>query len=313
VHRVAVIVPTCMPHPERFGRTLAGLRAQTLPAAEWEVVVVDNTPHPPLDAAAVTRLAPNFRVVREPQPGLTFARRAGLRATSAPLIVFADDDNVLAPEYLAHVVRLFATHDRIGALGGKSVPEFEQPPAPWQVEFFTLLALRDLGAAPICSNGLRAPGAARNAYPAAAPLGAGLALRRAAVEGWLADAGGSSLPDRRGGELTSGGDNDIVFCVMASGWEVGYFPELVLTHLIPAGRLNPAYLGRLNRGIQESWMRVLAKHDANPWPPIAGWTLPLRQAKAWFTHRAWAGPAERVRWQGACGHFAGRVGGPKNS
>lgn len=307
MHRVAVIVPTCSPHPERFDRTLAGLLAQTLPAAEWEAVVVDNTPHLPIDPATVTRLAPHFRVVREPQLGLTFARRAGLQATSAPFVVFVDDDNVIAPEYLAHVVRLFATHDRIGALGGKSVPEFEQPPAPWQAEFFPMLALRDLGAAPQWSNGLRPAGSERNVYPSAAPIGAGMALRRTAVEAWLSEAAASSLPDRRGDELTSGGDNDIVFSVLESGWQVGYFPELELTHIIPARRLDSAYLARLNRGIQQSWMRVLTKHDANPWPPIASWTLPLRRAKAWFKHRAWAGPAERIRWQGACGHFEGRV------
>jgi hypothetical protein len=66
------------------------------------------------------------------------------------------------------------------------------------------------------------------------------------------------------------------------------------------------YLARLNRGIAKSWMQVLRKHDANPWSPIAPWTVPLRQFKAWFTHRAWSGPAEFIRWQGACGHFEGR-------
>jgi hypothetical protein len=137
-----------------------------------------------------------------------------------------------------------------------------------------------------------------------------MAIRRAAARQWLNDASAASLPDRQGGELTSGGDNDIVFTLLKHGWEVGYFPELSLEHLIPASRLAPDYLARLNRGIQKSWMQVLTRHDANPWPPIAAWTVPLRQAKAWFTHRAWAGPAARIRWCGACGHFEGRVPSP---
>ena len=29
--------------------------------------------------------------------------------------------------------------------------------------------------------------------------------------------------------------------------------------------------------------------------------------KAWFTFRAWRGPAERIRWQGAIGQFEGRA------
>ena len=33
----------------------------------------------------------------------------------------------------------------------------------------------------------------------------------------------------------------------------------------------------------------------------------LRQFKAWFGHRAWTSPAARIRWQGACGHYEGRI------
>jgi len=218
-----------------------------------------------------------------------------------------DDDNVLAPDYLQQVVRLFAEHPRVGALGGRSVPEFEREPVAWEREFLDLLSVRDLGDAPHLSQGLRPPGAAQNEYPVdAAPIGAGMALRRTAAQAWL-EAGDTGLSDRRGGELTSSGDNDIVLTVMEHGWEVGYFPELSLLHLIPAGRLEAAYLARLNRGIQKSWMQVLTKHDANPWPPIPRWTVPLRQGKAWLTHRAWSGTAAHIRWQGACGHFEGRT------
>jgi hypothetical protein len=134
-----------------------------------------------------------------------------------------------------------------------------------------------------------------------------MALRRAALQSWLADPSADSLPDRRGAALTSSGDNDIVFSVIRAGWQVAYFPDLSLAHLIPAARLQPDYLARLNRGIQISWQRVLARHNANPWPPVAAWTVPLRQAKAWFAHRAWSSPAAHIRWQGACGHFEGRA------
>lgn len=306
---VTVIVPTHNPHPGRLGRTLAGLRVQTLPVGQWETVLVDNVSDLPLDVRQLNEFAPaNLRVVREPQLGLTSARRRGFNEARAPLCVLVDDDNVLAMDYLAHVVRLFAEHPRVGALGGKSLPEFEAEPSEWAREFLPLLALRDLGDRPCISEGLRPRVAARNQYPAeAAPIGAGMAVRREAAAQWLADSVGSSLSDRRGAELTSGGDNDIVFTLLKHGWEVGCFPELSLTHLIPASRLTPDYLARLNHGIQKSWVQVLAKYDACPWPPIAGWTVPLRQFKAWFTHRAWTDRAAYIRWRGACGQFEGRA------
>lgn len=304
---LSVIIPTHNPDAGRLRRTLAGLWAQSLPVDQWETLLVDNASAPALEIQPLREIAPaNLRIVRAPQLGLTSARRRGFTEARAPLCVLVDDDNVLAPDYLAQVVRLFAAHPRVGALGGKSRPEFEVEPPDWAREFLPLLALRDLGDHPCISEGLRPPGAVRNQYPSeAAPIGAGMAIRRDVAAHWLAASAGSTLSDRCGGELTSGGDNDIVFTLLKHGWEVGYFPELTLTHLIPASRLSADYLARLNHGIQKSWVQVLAKHDACPWPPIAGWTVPLRQLRAWFSRQAWLGQAAYIRWRGACGQFEG--------
>ena len=301
--RISVIIPTHNPRPAVLARVLGGLRRQTLPATAWELVVVDNASVPPVDEPAlVPQLPASLRVIREPQAGLTHARKAGLRAARGELVVFADDDNVLAPDYLGEAARLAAAHPRVGAFGGRSAPEFEIPPDAWMHEFFDLLALRDLGPKPIIVPAETPP----RAYPRSAPIGAGMVLRREAAAAWLA-APDRGLTDRRGTDLTSGGDNDIVLTLFGAGWAIAYFPGLALTHLIPAGRLERDYLGRLNRGIARSWMQVLRKHGVNPWPPLASWTLPLRRAKAWLTYRAWTGPAAYVRWQGACGHFEGRT------
>ena len=304
---LSVIVPAHNPHRGRLERTLAALRIQTLVPAQWETIMVDNASAPPLEAGAFRDTGPReFRVIPEPQPGLTFARRCGFTAARGQFLVLVDDDNILQPDYLARVVELFQAHPRVGALGGRSLPEFESPPASWVREFDGLLACRDPGPTPLISSGLKNPTTDRPEYPAFAPIGAGLALRREAVQAWLADADAQALPDRRGRELSSGGDNDMILAVMHHGWEVAYFPGLALTHLIPAERLTADYLGRLNRGIQKSWMQVLSRHGANPWPSIPHWTVPLRQAKAWLNHRAWSSPAAHIRWQGACGHFEGR-------
>lgn len=296
---LSVILPTHNPHAGRLARALAALRLQSLPPDRWETVLVDNA-----SSAAVTNGGngpANLRIIREPILGLTSARRRGLQESTGEIIVMVDDDNALAPDYLERVLAHFAANPRIGALGGRSVPEFEVEPPAWVREFDDLLACRDLGSAPLIS----AP--ETREYPTFAPIGAGMALRRAAVQRWLEDASSGNLPDRRGTALTSSGDNDIIFTVLRSGWQVGYFPDLTLTHLIPASRLQPDYLARLNRGIQKSWQLVLRRHGASPWSVIAPWTVPLRQAKAWFACRAWSSPAAHIRWQGACGHFEGRV------
>lgn len=305
---LSVVLPTHNPNPGRLARTLAGLAAQTLPAAEWEALLVDNASSPALTAATIATLGAlgNLRLIAEPELGLTAARRSGFRAARGELIVLVDDDNVLAPDYLARAIAIFDAHPRLGAIGGRSLPEFEQTPHPWVREFDHLLACRDLGPEPRIATAQPSPPGQPRHYPAAAPIGAGMALRRQAAASWLDSTTDPTLTDRRGTELTSGGDNDIVLTV-ARTWDVGYFPALVLTHLIPSSRTTRTYLAKLNHGIARSWIHVLAKHRACPWAPVAGWTVPLRQAKAWFTYRAWSGPAAHVRWQGACGHFKGRA------
>ena len=307
---LTVIIPTHNPNPERLKRTFAGLRSQSLPADRWEIILVNNASTQFPGTEFFARHAPtNLSFVSEPRLGLSAARRHGFLVARGSVAVLVDDDNVLAPDYLAEVLSIFARSPRVGAAGGKSLAEFERAPSAWQQEFLPLLALRDLGPAELISTGLRLAGSPRNAYPVFAPIGAGMALRRSAWTAWLDTQENSDavLSDRRGSDLSSSGDNDIVLSALQAGWEVGYFPSLVLTHLIPAARLDAAYLARLNRGIQQSWNQVLARHEASPWPPLSRGGAALRKVKAWFTHRPWSSPAARIRCQGAYGHFDGRV------
>lgn len=298
---VSVILCAHNPHPGRLHRTIAGLAAQTLPAADWEFLLVDNGSAPPLPPDQSWH--PRARVLREPDLGLTPARVAGLRAATGPLLVFVDDDNVLDPNYLAATVRVFAVHTALAAAGGPVRPEWGTPPPSWSAPFHGLLALRDLGPATRIAAGDRfAP------WPDFAPVGAGLAIRRPAAiayaDALLADPRRRAL-DRTGTSLASGGDNDLVFSSLHAGGDIGYFPDLALTHLIPAARLAPAYLARLNRGIMRTWVRVLSLHGQCPWPAISPATVPLRTARAWLRLRAWRGPAEHIQWSGARGQFEG--------
>ncbi len=311
--RISVVLPTHNPRIGNLEKVLSSLRAQTIPPGRWETLLVDNASNPRVRLETLQTFAPeNLRLLSEPRLGLTAARRCGALASSGQYLVFVDDDNVLAPDYLEQVGQCFERFPGVGALGGRIRPVFESRPPDWAGEFEDLIACRDFGDVELISAGLRDPASGRVAYPSMAPVGAGMALRRAALNTWLSRSPAEGLTDRRGKELTSGGDNDIIFTLMAEGWEVGYFPGIYLSHLIPAERMTEDYLARLNRAVQKSWMQVLTKHGANPWPPVAGWTVPVRKLKAWFAYRAWSNPRAHVRWSGACGHFEGRIAGHRD-
>jgi glycosyltransferase involved in cell wall biosynthesis len=300
---VSVIISTHNPHLGRLHRTIEAIARQTL-MSDWETIVVDNGSHLPLtlDVVDPGRQLRNLRLIREERLGLTFGRLAGLELCGGSIIIFVDDDNVLDPDYLAQACEILADHSYVGLAGGEVRAEWEVRPQPWMIEFFGNLAVRSLGSRQAISS------AEENSYPHCAPIGAGMVARRSALEDWMIQCRrGGSLPDRKGLELTSAGDCDIVLHSRAAGWQVGYFPELRLTHLIPAERLTSEYLARLNSGIAKSWIQVLAAHGLCPWKPVANWTVPLRKWRAFLRYRAWTGPAEYVRWCGACGHFEGRA------
>jgi hypothetical protein len=111
--------------------------------------------------------------------------------------------------------------------------------------------------------------------------------------------------DRTGKSLSSGGDNDIILTILSAGWEVGYFPQLQLKHLMPASRLTKDYLARVNRASSRSWIQVLDLHGIQVWQKIPHWTVLPRKIKAFFSYQPWKSPAAYVRWQGACGMFEG--------
>jgi len=307
---ISVIIPSHNPNNHRLARALGALRVQTLPVGQWETLIIDNASTEFPDNSFLGSSSPtNFRVIKESRLGLTSARACGLRAARGEAAVFVDDDNLLSPDYLEQVATLLDTSPTTGALGGRITPEFEHCPAKWVEEFLGILACWNHGEEPLLSSPKVQDGTGDLIWPYFAPVGAGMVLRRAAWEAWLTflDSTDDTLSDRKGNQLSSGGDNEIVLIALKAGWQVGYFPSLSLTHLIPESRLDPHYLARLNYGCSFGFIQALRRHNACPWPPISRWTLPLRLARAWLRCRAWQGPANYIRWRGLVGHFAARI------
>lgn len=309
---ISVILCTHNPRPDYLSTVLAALKQQTLPVQQWELRVIDNASTLPLSDRVNVDLDlswhPCAAIIPEPQLGLTQARLCGFRAANADVIVFVDDDNVLEQSYLAQVAQIFQDFPQLGAIAGKSLPQFEVEPAPWIRSYDSVLALRDFGETPLTSAGTGSPLTATS-YPAFAPCGAGMAIRRQLFATYTDQV--SSHPirlalGRTGQQLTSGEDNDIILTLLSAGWQVGYFPQLQLTHLIAAHRLQPDYLARLNYAASRSWVQVLGIHGIQPWSKIAAWTVLLRQIKAALRYQPWRSSHAYVQWRGACGVFAGQ-------
>src|SRR5690242_20640193 len=124
---VSVIICTHNPRSQYLRRVLKALRNQTLPLNQWELLIIDNASHQPLTSAAWdVSWHPLTRIIREDELGLSVARRRGMRASSANVLVFVDDDNVLELNYLATTLQISQGWPLLGVWGSGCIrPEFE--------------------------------------------------------------------------------------------------------------------------------------------------------------------------------------------
>jgi hypothetical protein len=252
---VSVIICSHNPRENYLRRVLDALKAQTLLAKDWELLLVDNASREPLVGRFDLSWQPNARYVREEKTGLTPARLRGIAEAKGDLLVFVDDDNMLRADYLQVCLKIAADWPQLGAWGGSCIPEFEvEPPAELRPWLHGLLI--EKLSEPVCTE-LPTGGPAL-------PPGAGMAVRRAVAECYreqvLRDPVRQAL-DRTGTLLGSGGDSDMALCSRLLKLGTGRFPELELTHLIPARRLTLEYLEGIHEGFGYGGAILLAIHD----------------------------------------------------
>jgi glycosyltransferase involved in cell wall biosynthesis len=240
---ISVLVCSHNPRQDYLQRVLDALKAQTLSREAWELVLVDNASDARLADSWDLGWHPRARHIREEELGLTPARRRAISEARASLLVFVDDDNVLGPDYLEHVVSIAGRCDHLGVFGaGTLVPEFERNPVRELRLIGHVLALRTVSSER-WSNHLSDVGSF--------PWGAGLCARkdvalrfvdlvqRLNVQGVLG---------RKGKQLLCGEDDLFSWASAAAGRGFGVFPQLRITHLVPAERVDDAYLLRWIRG-----------------------------------------------------------------
>jgi glycosyltransferase involved in cell wall biosynthesis len=328
---LSVIICTHNPRIEYLNQVLDSLKFQTLPQSQWELILIDNQSATTLESEIDLSWHFASFQVRENQLGLTNARLRAFKEASTDIIVFVDDDNILDRNYLKNVLEIIKQFPTVAAFGGKSLPKFEVQPQPWFADINAPLGLRDLGnevkiaywnqksdATPrrrqaFTPHSLVQGNAHQESdryYPSFAPIGAGLVIHKQAAEIYahkIANDKARLALGRSGTNLISGEDNDLVLTILGAGYGVGYFPQLQLTHIIPAKRLTKNYLARLNRASSRSWVQVLDVHGIRLWQKIPRWTVLLRQIKAFFRFQPWTSSAAYISWQGACGKLQGQA------
>ena len=259
---ISVVICTHNPRADYLRRVLDSLRSQTLPKEQWELLLIDNASKERLADVWDLSWHPHGSMVRENEIGLTSARLRGINESRGELLIFADDDNVLAADYLANGLKIAADWPMLGAFGASISGEFESPPPDWIIPYLEGLAIRELDRDYWCNLG---------GWSLAVPCGAGLCVRRQVAADYVQKASASpfrKMLDRSGVNLGAGGDGDLAECAVDIGLGIGRFTALKLLHLIPKSRLTTDYVVQLYAGFASaeeilSWLRPKFRHSSS--------------------------------------------------
>jgi len=237
------IVVCCHNSAARLTQTLQAIASlKDVQDFPHELIVVDNQSDDGTSQIAAGLIASlriqNAKVVHEPRLGLSYARKRGVAESSYEYVSFIDDDNWVDEEWVGNVQDIMENIPEIGACGSCNSPAFEREPPIW---FHSYARCYALGA-----QGLEGGGDVTETRGDL--YGAGLTVRRTALNELDRQGFKTILTDRTGAALNSGGDSELCMVLRLSGWRLWYEPSLRLKHYIPKERLRWKYLRGLFRG-----------------------------------------------------------------
>ena len=134
--KITVIIPTFNPKFKYLAALLTSLKAQTYNYVNWELIIIDNNSNNSVLETIDFSWHPNAQMIKEPRQGLTHSRICGFKQAKGDIIIMADDDNILDDNYLENTLVIFNSNNALGAIGGKSIPQFETDPPYWLKEFY---------------------------------------------------------------------------------------------------------------------------------------------------------------------------------
>ena len=245
----------CTHNREQYlGAAIDSLLAQTLDS--YEIIVVDNASTDGSADIVKARLddaqepsegsweGSRVRYVYEPKLGLSIARNTGANEARGQILAYLDDDAEASRGWLAELVKVFDTQEKVAIAGGKITliwPPQAKPPRWLSDELSGSLGAYDLGDEVVYIQ-----------RPSLTPRGLNYAVRKQ----FLQDVGGFDPHlGRVGKNLLSNEEQQLTRIALDQGWQVAYVPTALVAHNVAPARMKPGWF--LSRswwqGISESY------------------------------------------------------------
>lgn len=223
---------------------LHSLAAGTLPATDYEVVLVNNNSTDRTEEE-VRRFEADHpevavRYCMETRQGLSYARNRGIEEAKGDLLVYVDDDALVNPEYLKTYADFFGRNKEAVAAGGPIIPQYDGCEEPDWMSHYTRQLI----------TGKLYLGEKEREFPGEAFPGGGNAAYRKSVF----DTVGlfNTELGRKGNSLIGAEEKDLFDKMTTHGMRFYYLPTAILYHLIPPKKLTQDYFDRLTTGIGQS-------------------------------------------------------------
>lgn len=236
---ISVII-CCYNSQKRLKPTLQALCKQIVSSKlAWEIIIVDNASDDNTTTAAASiwnsfadKPLVNFEIVFQALPGLANARRKGIAVAQYCYLLFCDDDNWLAENYVQGVYDILNGNDNIAACGGQGFPVFETDKPEW---FDTYAEAFAVGTQSLNEE----DNVLLNLY------GAGMAINRSAIERLAKNNFKPQMIGRTGKKLSSAEDTELTYAFVLAGYKLQYAKNLHFFHYLPHQRLQFDYLKQL--------------------------------------------------------------------
>lgn len=230
------VVICCYNGAARLAETIHRIAQQSIPnIIPWEFILVDNASTD--NSAAVVRsvwdsykISTPLHIVYEPKAGLSHARERGFESAKYDFVIMCDDDNWLQHDYVSLVFQIMMDKPNVAALGGIGTLAYEVAPPEWVAQ------------SNIFAAGPQSPQTGRvfdyKLY------GAGCVFRKSHYYKLKEYGFKSLLSDRKGIELSSGGDYELCYALVLAGYDLWYDERLKFIHFITKERLTWEYFIR---------------------------------------------------------------------
>lgn len=214
---------------------------------QTEVILVDNNSSRPVSQVDFVNeyldQIPNMCLLLEARQGVKYARIAAIRQARGTHIVYIDYDNKPERGYLQELKKLHAAYPSVAAWGPGDVTVIFPDGVEPALENYARRAFQER------HERVDLFGAEKEWQPYY-PFGTGLCTRASLLHEYvkLEQDGKLTLAGRKGEQLSSGEDTQMVLLCISKGFSAGVSPRLRLQHLITGNRANYPYLLRLAYG-----------------------------------------------------------------